>query len=95
MMGFFLFATACRQAVGPTQPPIPWVPAAFSPRVKRQGHKTDRSPLSNAEAENAWSYTTTPQYVFTAWYLVKHRDNFAFTLTSAMVSICYAEICQW
>jgi hypothetical protein len=22
-----------------------------------------------------------PQYVFTAWYLVKHRDNFTFTFT--------------
>jgi len=23
---------------------------------------------------NAWSYTSTPQYVFVAWCLVKHRD---------------------
>jgi hypothetical protein len=22
-----------------------------------------------------------PQYVFMAWFLVKHRDNFAFTFT--------------
>jgi hypothetical protein len=27
-----------------------------------------------------WSYTSTPQYVFMAWFLVKHRDNFTFTL---------------
>jgi hypothetical protein len=26
-----------------------------------------------------WSYTSTPQYVFMAWCLVKHRDNFTFT----------------
>jgi hypothetical protein len=31
-------------------------------------------------SKNAWSYTFTPQYVFMAWYLVKHRDNFTFTL---------------
>jgi hypothetical protein len=30
-------------------------------------------------SENAWSYTSTPQYVFMAWCLVKHRDNFTFT----------------
>jgi len=25
-----------------------------------------------------WSYTSTPQYGFVAWCLVKHRDNFTF-----------------
>jgi len=29
MMGLFLFATASRQAQGPTQPPSQWVPALF------------------------------------------------------------------
>jgi hypothetical protein len=39
-------------------------------------------PLPPASAEvNAWSYTSTPQYVFMAWCLVKHRDNFTFTFT--------------
>jgi hypothetical protein len=27
---------------------------------------------------NAWSYTSTPQYFFMEWCLVKHRDNFTF-----------------
>jgi len=27
------------------------------------------TPPYNAEFKNAWSYTTTPQYVFMAWYL--------------------------
>jgi hypothetical protein len=31
-------------------------------------------PSSRAEVKNAWSYTSTPQYVFMAWYLVKHKD---------------------
>jgi hypothetical protein len=30
---------------------------------------------SSAEVKNAWSYTSTPQYVSMAWCLVKHRDN--------------------
>jgi len=34
------------------------------------------SSLSIAEVKNAWSYTSTPQHVFPARYLVKHRDNF-------------------
>jgi len=40
----------------------------------------DPHSLSNAEVKNAWSYTSTPQYVFTAWCSVKKdRDNFTFT----------------
>jgi hypothetical protein len=30
----------------------------------------------SAEVKNAWSYTSTPQYAFMVWCLVKHRDNF-------------------
>jgi hypothetical protein len=79
-LGIILFTTASRTALGPTQPPIQWVPGAFSLGVKRPGREADHSPLSSAEVKNAWSYTSTPQYVFRAWCLVKHRDNFTFTI---------------
>jgi hypothetical protein len=36
---------------------------------------TDHSPPSSAEVKSEWSSTSTPQYVFMAWYLVKHKDN--------------------
>jgi hypothetical protein len=48
--------------------------------VKRLGREVDFSPPSSAEVKNAWSYTSPPPYVFMAWYLVKPRDNFTFTL---------------
>jgi hypothetical protein len=48
--------------------------------VKRPGREADHSPPSSAEVRNAWSYTSSPQYVFMAWCLVKHRDNFIFIL---------------
>jgi hypothetical protein len=66
-------------ALGPTQSPIQWVPGAVSLGVKRLGREADHSPPSSADVKNAWSYTFTPQYVFMAWCLVKHRDNFTFT----------------
>jgi hypothetical protein len=78
-LGIFLFATASRTALGPTQPPIQWIPGTLSLGVKRQGREADHSLPSSAEVKNAWSYTFTPQYVFMAWCLVKHRDNFTFT----------------
>jgi hypothetical protein len=48
--------------------------------LKRPGREADHSPPSSAEVKNAWGYTSTPQYVFMAWCLVKHRDNFAFVI---------------
>jgi hypothetical protein len=77
--GWELFTTASILALRPTQPPIQWVPGALSLGVKWLGCEVDHSPPSNAKVKNAWSYTSTPQYVFMAWYLVKHSDNFTFT----------------
>jgi hypothetical protein len=74
----FLFTTASRPGLRPTQPPIQWVPGAFSLEVKRPGLEGDHSHPSSVEVKNAWSYTTTPPYIFMAWYFVKHRDNFTF-----------------
>jgi hypothetical protein len=62
-------------------PPIQWVPGTFSLRVKRPDREADHSHLPSAEVKNAWSYTSTLQYVFMAWCLVKHRDNFTFSFT--------------
>jgi hypothetical protein len=61
-MGIFLFTTASRAALVPTQPPIQWVlQGALSLGIKRLGREGDRSPPSSAEVKNAWSYTSTPQ----------------------------------
>jgi hypothetical protein len=78
-LGIFLF-TAYRTALGPTQPPIQWVPGALFLGLKRPVREADHSPPSSVEVKNAWSYTFTPQYVFMAWCLTTHRDNFTFCL---------------
>jgi hypothetical protein len=56
----FLFSTASRPTLGPTQPPIQWVPEVLSLEVKRPGREDDHSPHSSAEVKNAWRYTSTP-----------------------------------
>jgi hypothetical protein len=61
--GNFLI-TASRTALGPTQPPIQWVPGALSLGVKRPGREADHSPPTSAEVKNAWSYTSTPTIRF-------------------------------
>jgi hypothetical protein len=46
------------------------------PGLKSPGCEADHSPTSSAEVKNERSYTFTPQYVFMAWFLFKHMDNF-------------------
>jgi hypothetical protein len=50
---FFSLSSVSRPALGPTQPPVQWVPGVFSPGVKaRPGRDADHSPPSSAEVEN-------------------------------------------
>jgi hypothetical protein len=49
----FPVASVSRPALGPTQPPVQWVPGVLSPGVKtRPGRDADTSPPSSAEVEN-------------------------------------------
>jgi hypothetical protein len=58
----FLFSTLSRQALGPIQPPMQWVPGALSPGVKWPGPEADYSPPTSAEVKKTWIYTSTPPY---------------------------------
>jgi hypothetical protein len=61
--GNFLFTTASRTALGPTQPPIQWVQWALSLGVKRPGREADHSPPSSAEVKECVElYLHSPQY---------------------------------
>jgi hypothetical protein len=59
-LGAFLFTTTSTTALGPTQPPVQWVPGSLSLGVKPPGREADHSPSSSAEVKTAWSYTSTP-----------------------------------
>jgi hypothetical protein len=50
-LGIYLFTTASRTALGPTQSPIKWVPGALSLGVKRPGREADHSLPSSAEVK--------------------------------------------
>jgi hypothetical protein len=50
-LGIFLFTTASRTALDPTQLPIQWVPGASSLGVKRPGREADHSPPSSTEVK--------------------------------------------
>jgi hypothetical protein len=62
----FHFSVSSRPTLGPTQPPIQWVPAALSPGVKQPGTEVDHSPPNSAEVKKMRIYTCTPLYVLMA-----------------------------
>jgi hypothetical protein len=62
----FHFSVSSRRALGPTQPPILWVPGALSPGVKRNVREADHSPPNSAEVKETWVCTSTAPYVFMA-----------------------------
>jgi hypothetical protein len=49
----FVFSTASRPTLGPTQLPLQWVPGFYSREVKRPGREADHSPPSSAEVKNS------------------------------------------
>jgi hypothetical protein len=51
-LDIFLWFTASRLTLRPTQHPILWVPGALSPGVKRLGRGADHSPPSSAKIKN-------------------------------------------
>jgi hypothetical protein len=47
----FLLSTSSRPVLGPTQPPIQWVPGGLSSGIKRPGREADHSPPFIAEVK--------------------------------------------
>jgi hypothetical protein len=50
-LGISLFTTASITALGPTQPPVQWIPGALSLGVKRPGREAYHPPPSSAEVK--------------------------------------------
>jgi hypothetical protein len=51
---------------------------SFPLGVKRSRREADHSPPSSPKVKECVELTSTPQYVFMAWRLVKDRDSFTF-----------------
>jgi hypothetical protein len=61
--------------MGPTQPPIQWVPGTISLGIKLPGREADYSPPASAEVKNGGAIPPLPY--MPSWHnalLFKHRD---------------------
>jgi hypothetical protein len=74
-------------ALGPTQPPIEWVPGALSLGVKERGREATTHLHLLPRSRMHGAIPPLSQYVFMAWCLVKHRDNFTFTFCQEQLYI--------
>jgi hypothetical protein len=68
-----MFSTSSRPALGPTQPPVQWIPGAFS-----SGREADRSLPTGAEVKKMWIYTSTPPYACMASSQPRRCDHGCF-----------------
>jgi hypothetical protein len=69
-VGSKIVFAASRPALGPSQPPVHWVPGGD----KAAGREADDSPPTNAEVKKTWIYTSTPPYVFYFYSIEKSAD---------------------
>jgi hypothetical protein len=87
-LGIFLVTTESRSDLGPTQPPIEWVPGVLSLWVKLPGREADHSPPSSAEVKNAWSCTSAPQIPLHGVVLsLKNRVSLPFLTFGYLVTL--------
>jgi hypothetical protein len=93
-LGIFLFTTVPRPALGPTQPPIQWVPGALSLGVQRPERETDHS--SSAEVKNAWTYTSTPPIRLHVVVLEVQGQLYLYNLDPKVSGLAaWSENCKW
>jgi len=86
-LGIFLFATASRLDLGPTPPPIQWVPGSLSLGVKRSRREADHSPPYRAEVkERVELHFYSPNTPSWRDAQLNHRDNFTFTINQSNVT---------
>jgi len=64
-----------RRGQTPTLPPVQCVPGVIFPGVKRSGRESHHSTPFSAKIKMRGAILVIP-YIFMAWCLVKHRDNF-------------------
>jgi hypothetical protein len=78
--GVNLHSTACRMALGPTQPPIQWALGALSLGTEWPRHEGDISPPSVAEVKNIGAISPLPSPMTTLPFRITSQTALRVTL---------------
>jgi hypothetical protein len=62
-------------ALGPTQPPIKWIPGVLSLEIKQPERKADHSLPSSADVKECVEISPLPQYALMAWCSVEKKST--------------------
>jgi hypothetical protein len=81
---FCIFTTASRTALGPTQPPIKWVPRTLSLGVKGPGREADYSPTSSAEVKEY-----VKPYLYSPWRGAQFKKSAGINIPLPVFCISY------
>jgi hypothetical protein len=84
----FLFTTASRPALRPTQPPIQWVPGALSVGVKGSEREADAHPHLVLRSR-MWGAIPPLQYAFMLWCTVKSTGTISAFTFQRMFSVTF------
>jgi hypothetical protein len=84
---FFLFSETFNLSLGPTQPPIQWVPGPF------RGREFNHLPSSCAEVENGWSHAYILPSACVTWAGVTSETRGLFIIIIIIIIIII--YCNW
>jgi hypothetical protein len=90
-VGWRIFSALLRRVLGPTQPPIQWLPGG----VKQLGHEADCSPPASADVKKMWICISTPPYAFMAWCLTQGQLNLFLYSELSDASSWQSELSLW
>jgi hypothetical protein len=80
-LAIFLLDAMIKPILGPTQPPIQWLPRELSLPIKWPENEADHSPPSSAKVKECVEIHLHSPIRLQGVVLVRHRDNFIFTFT--------------
>jgi hypothetical protein len=91
----FLFCIMSEPALVPTQFPVRWILGGSFNRAEVTSVWSQSLTPIYCQGKNAGTYTSTHQYVFTAWCLIKSMDSYLYTGFEVLTAVVMKSPVFW